>query len=74
MLPGVVIESGWSEGIDKLHEDVQEWLVGGNGRVRAVILLKWSRTQGLYVRGFAELYTLDRSGMPRLVQNEVYGS
>lgn len=70
-LPGFIIESSWSEGIRDLHNDMREWLVGANGRVRAVIILKWSKVQTRHVRGFAELFMLDRNGMPRLAESEV---
>ncbi|GIJ90555.1 hypothetical protein Asppvi_009512 [Aspergillus pseudoviridinutans] len=72
MVPRIVIESGWSESLDELRENAGEWLVGGNGAVQAVIIIKWtpSRTTRR-VRGLVELYTLDRSGMPRLEQREV---
>ena len=74
VLPRVVIESGWNECIEDLHNDMQEWLIGGNDRVRAVIILKWSRVQTKYIRGFAELYMWDKTGMPHLTQTEVCDS
>ena len=63
VLPGVLIEPDWNESIEDLHNDMHEWLIGGNGCVRAVIILKWN--------GFAELYKLDSSGTPYLTQTEV---
>ena len=71
LLPGVIIESGWSEGIRDLHNDMREWLVGGNGRLKAVIILKWSKVQTKHVRSFAELYMLDGKEMPRLAESEI---
>jgi hypothetical protein len=65
-LPSVVIESGWSESMPRLHDDVNLWLVGGGGKVRAVIILRWQRVSNTnQVRGNLELYTLDRNGMPQ---------
>ncbi|GFF42014.1 hypothetical protein IFM51744_05001 [Aspergillus udagawae] len=71
IMPRIVVESGWSESLNELREDAGEWLVGGNGAVQAAIIIKWtlSRTNRR-VRGLVELYTLDRSGMPRLQQRE----
>ncbi|GIC92857.1 uncharacterized protein Aud_009332 [Aspergillus udagawae] len=72
IMPRIVVESGWSESLDELREFAGVWLVGGNGAVQAVIIIKWtpSRTTRR-VRGLVELYALDRSGMPRLQQREV---
>lgn len=53
--------------------DAREWLVGGNGAVRAVILVNWttSSTEERQMRGSLELWALNREGMPRLSQSEV---
>lgn len=72
LLPSLVMESGWSESLSRLRQDVNLWLVGGQGQVRATIIFKWQLvTNTNTVRGDVELYTLDRNGMPRLQQNLV---
>lgn len=51
----------------RLHEDMNLWLVGGGGKVQAVVILRWQRvTDSNKVRGSVELYTLDQNGIPRL--------
>lgn len=73
MLPSFAIECGWGERWDDLFSDMNLLLVGGDGGVRAVVLLKWklkSRTR--QVSGFSELYVRDRNGMPIRWQREVY--
>ena len=70
LLPSLVIESGWSESLSRLRQDMNLWLVGGQGQVRATIILKWQLvTNTNTVQGDVELYTLDRNGMPYLQQN-----
>ncbi|KAI9926192.1 hypothetical protein ASPWEDRAFT_623743 [Aspergillus wentii DTO 134E9] len=70
-IPRVVFESGWSESLDDLHSDINKWLVGGDGAVQVVILLKWSKVESSNrVRGSVELYTLARDGTPKLQQRE----
>ncbi|QKX53153.1 uncharacterized protein TRUGW13939_00229 [Talaromyces rugulosus] len=65
-LPSVIIESGWSESVPRLRDDMNLWLVGGGGKVRAAIILSWQRLSNTnQVRGNLELYTLDRNGMPQ---------
>ena len=71
-LPSIVTESGWSESLPRLHDDMNLWLVGGNGSVKATLILKWHKIgHSNVVRGHAELYTLDTNGMPILRQEEV---
>lgn len=71
-MPRIVFESGWSETFNELLEDVWQWLVGANGAVRAVILIKWTKSSTTpAVRGLVELWVLGRDGMPRLQQTEV---
>lgn len=71
-LPKVVMESGWSESWTRLMDDMNTWLVGGNGDVKVLILLKWNIIGTPdRVRGFVEVYSLASSGMPRLRQTEV---
>jgi hypothetical protein len=70
--PKVVMESGWSDSWPELHNDINLWLVGGNGEVNVVILLKWKRIgDSDRVTGTVELYSLDANGMPKLRQTEV---
>jgi hypothetical protein len=48
------------------------WIVGGNGEVRAAIIIKWSKDHNANtVRGTVELYTPDSQGMPIRRQVEV---
>lgn len=53
-------------------DDMNLLLVGGDGAINAVVILKWElhRTTNL-VSGFGELYVHDRNGMPVLHQREV---
>ena len=71
-MPRIVFESGWSETFNELLEDVRQWLVGANGAVQAVILIKWTKSSTTpAVRGLVELWVLGGDGMPRLQQTEV---
>ncbi|KAL1851144.1 hypothetical protein Plec18167_001914 [Paecilomyces lecythidis] len=68
--PSLVMESGWSESLSRHQDDVNLWLVGGQGEVKATIILNWQRvTNTDTVKGSVYLYTLDRDGIPRLKQN-----
>lgn len=69
--PSLVIESGWSESIPRIHDDINSWLIGGNGFVKAVLILKWHVIgYSNAIGGHAELYTLDTNGIPSLTQEE----
>lgn len=71
-IPRVVIESRVSQPVVDIRNDMNQWLIGGNGRVEAVILIIWTRTQNnTRFEGYTELYTPDSQGMPRLKQREV---
>lgn len=71
-LPSFVIEAGWTESWDRLMDDMNLWLVGGQGKVSTVVILKWERIgQSTRVRGVAELYSLDADGMSVRRQSEV---
>lgn len=70
-LPHVVFESGWSESMSAIDNDIKLLLLGGNGHIKVVILLKWRRVQNVYVSGVVELYKRDRTGTPTLEQQEV---
>ncbi|KAJ5436213.1 hypothetical protein N7445_007098 [Penicillium cf. griseofulvum] len=70
-LPSFVMESGWSESWSELLDDMNLLLVGGDGDIRAVAILKWDlNRQTSVVRGFVELYVRDRQGMPVRRQRE----
>ncbi|KAI9924864.1 hypothetical protein ASPWEDRAFT_172174 [Aspergillus wentii DTO 134E9] len=70
-LPSVVIESGWGESMPRLHDDMRLWLVGGNGVVKAVIIIEWHRVAADKVGGKVEVYTLDGDDAPILRQEEI---
>lgn len=64
-VPTVVFESGWTESKERLADDLNLWLVGGSGDVKAAIILNWSKVGSTNtVEGDVECYTLDQSGMP----------
>ena len=68
----IIFESGWSESFNELLEDVRQWLVGTNGAVQAVILIKWTKSSTTpAVRGLVELWVLGRNEMPHVQQTEV---
>lgn len=67
----LAIESGWSETLPLLHDDMNMLLIGGNGEIKIVIILNWRRLSGLRVAGDAELWMNDATGMPQLKQREV---
>ncbi|KAK2795256.1 hypothetical protein FQN52_006186 [Onygenales sp. PD_12] len=69
--PSVVIESGWSESFDRLHRDMRLWLVGGAGQVCLVLLFKWTKMPGNYVKGVVESWDSDPTGNERLLQTEI---
>ncbi|GAD91588.1 conserved hypothetical protein [Paecilomyces variotii No. 5] len=69
--PVLVIESGWSESIPRLMDDMNLWLLGARGTVMMVIILKWQTISNTnQVRGFAEVYTLNSNGIPIMRQRE----
>ncbi|KAJ5405254.1 hypothetical protein N7465_006538 [Penicillium sp. CMV-2018d] len=45
-------------------------LIGGNGVIKAVIIIKWTRQGNSTVGGILELYRNDRQGIPKLEQRE----
>lgn len=64
-MPSIIMESGWSESMTQLHNDMNLWLVGGNGQVRLVFILKWRlHNDKQHVSGSVEVYGLDANGMP----------
>lgn len=59
------------ESYPRLLNDMNLWLVGGNGMVNATVILKWKRiSHSDRVEGIAELYALDANGMPIMRQRE----
>ena len=71
-LPSFAIESGWSEPRTELLNDVNLWLVGSAGMVKAVLILQWAKVgRTNHVRGDVELYSLGPNGMPICRQKEV---
>lgn len=71
LLPTLVVEAGWSESYDDLLDDMNRVLVGGNGAIKIVFLVKWTRHINNSVSGVLELYRNDRQGIPKCVQREV---
>lgn len=69
--PSVVVESGWSESLTRLHRDMRLWLVGSAGQVQPVLLFKWTKLPGNRVKGVVESWDLDPAGHERLLQSEV---
>ncbi|KAJ5570795.1 hypothetical protein N7535_004455 [Penicillium sp. DV-2018c] len=59
------------ESYDDLLNDMNRLLVGGNGDIQAVILVKWTRRANSQVDGFLEVYKRDRQGMPQLQQRKI---
>ncbi|KAL1953804.1 hypothetical protein VTO42DRAFT_2265 [Malbranchea cinnamomea] len=70
-LPSFVIESGWTENLTDLHEDMRLWLIGGSGHVRLVLLLKWTKIPSKRVIGVAESWSRDATGSPNLQETVV---
>lgn len=71
LLPTIAVECGWSKSMSRLHNDLNILLVGGNGDIKVVIIIKWSKLTGYRVSGVAELYKCDRNGIPVREQSEV---
>ncbi|CAG8891849.1 unnamed protein product [Penicillium egyptiacum] len=71
LLPSLAMESGWSESWNHLMDDMNLLLVGGDGAINAVVILKWQLNRpATLVSGFVELYVRDRRGMPVCRQRE----
>ncbi|KAE8310685.1 hypothetical protein BDV41DRAFT_368961 [Aspergillus transmontanensis] len=70
--PSLAIECGWSESYNSLLNDMNLLLVGGEGDIRAVVIVNWQLSRSTsVVSGAVELYVLDRAGMPIRRQQEV---
>ncbi|OQD74855.1 hypothetical protein PENDEC_c009G01981 [Penicillium decumbens] len=61
--PTLCCEVGFSESKPRLESDMRKLLIGGQGHITAVFLIKWyNRTAG--VAGTVELWKLDANGNP----------
>ncbi|KAJ6120433.1 hypothetical protein N7523_004713 [Penicillium sp. IBT 18751x] len=69
--PTLVAEVGWSESYTDLLADMNKLLIGGNGAIKIVLLVKWTKHTNGSVSGTLELYRNDRQGIPKLRQTEV---
>ncbi|KAE8421571.1 hypothetical protein BDV36DRAFT_292218 [Aspergillus pseudocaelatus] len=64
-IPTLVMECGWSESSPALENDVNLLLVGGNGAVKRVFIVKWTKhSDDYHVSGFIKVFKLDRNEMP----------
>jgi hypothetical protein len=70
-VPPIVFETGWLETYLQLLDDMNLWLVGGNGAVKVAVIVNWQLIGGSRVSGTMELYGLDRAGMLIRRQTEV---
>ncbi|KAJ9255403.1 hypothetical protein DTO207G8_3159 [Paecilomyces variotii] len=70
ILPTLAVECGWSESKGRIYDDMNLLLVGGNGSIRIVIIVKWAKLGGSRVSGTVELFMRDRNDMPILRQTE----
>lgn len=41
--PSIVMETGWSESIPRIRDDINVWLLGGKEFVKAVLIVEWHR-------------------------------
>lgn len=71
-LPTIAVESGWSESLPLLHDDMNLLLVGGRPDIKAVVILQWTlRSAG--VGGVVQLWMRQRGqAIPVMVQEEVW--
>ncbi|KAJ5582191.1 hypothetical protein N7535_000811 [Penicillium sp. DV-2018c] len=69
--PSLVAEVGWSESYEDLLHDMNKLLVGSDGGIKIVLLVKWTKHSHDSVSGVLELYRNEREGIPRLRQTEV---
>lgn len=72
-LPTLAIESGWSEYLHRLHDDMRLWLIGGNPDVQVVFVLYWTKFAGTpqRIKGILEAWERDPTGTPYMKQQEV---
>ncbi|KAE8323504.1 hypothetical protein BDV39DRAFT_217738 [Aspergillus sergii] len=65
LLPCLNMESGWSEGLTEMENDMDMLLVGGNGAIKTVFIIEWRKQSDNYhVSGVVKVYKLDNDGMP----------
>ncbi|OQD68709.1 hypothetical protein PENDEC_c032G04183 [Penicillium decumbens] len=70
MYPTVCLEIGWSESQVHLESDMNRLLIGGQGEINVVILLKWYKRKA-GVGGQIQVWRLDAAGVPRRDQEEI---
>ncbi|GLI74321.1 hypothetical protein PoHVEF18_002558 [Penicillium ochrochloron] len=64
-LPPIAFEVGWSVPAQKLEDDVRILLEGGNGHIRAVIVVDWClQNDGVTVTGKVDLWGRGSDGQP----------
>jgi len=71
ILPTLVVECGWSDSKGRIYDDMNLLLVGGNGSIKIVIIVKWAKLRGSRVSGTVELFMRDRNDIPILKQIEI---
>lgn len=69
--PTQIAEIGWSESYNDLLDDMNRLLIGGDGAIKIVILVKCKKHANNSVSGVLELYRNDRQGIPRRTQTEI---
>ncbi|OQD60005.1 hypothetical protein PENPOL_c033G05597 [Penicillium polonicum] len=69
VLPTLAVEVGRSERHDDLLTDMKKLLIGGDGVIKAVIIIKGTRQGNSTVGGILELYRNDRQGIPKHLLN-----
>ncbi|OOQ87932.1 hypothetical protein PEBR_15227 [Penicillium brasilianum] len=67
--PRLIAEVGWSESYNDMLDDMNKVLDGGNGAIRVVLLVTWTKHANNRVSGVLELYRHDHD--PKLRQTEV---
>jgi hypothetical protein len=71
-LPPIAFEVGWSVPAQKLEDDVRILLEGGNGHIRAVIVVDWClQNDGVTVTGKVDLWRRGSDGQPIHKKSEV---
>ena len=66
--PTFVVEVGWSESYDDFLNDMNRLLVGGDGAIKVVVIIKFTKHANRSVDGEVEIYSRDRQGIPKLEQ------
>ncbi|KAB8210164.1 hypothetical protein BDV34DRAFT_237322 [Aspergillus parasiticus] len=63
--PCLAMESGWSEGLTEMENDMDMLLVGGNGAIKTVFIIEWRKhSDNYHVSGVVKVYKPDENGMP----------